>query len=428
MLIAKFIRKFWRIIGSFWGHSWRLLCQYSLISVSIFFLIIACQNVSNSPNSNNTQKVSSTGTQAQANCVSDYNPNQDYFPYKISVKSAQGFTVEYKKNYKIVTVKEPWEKANQNFQYILVQCGTPAPQEFKPTQIINIPVNSVIALSNTHLPHLVSLNVVDKLVGVNDINRANTSQVQEKIKAGKIESVGNGSSLNIEKIIELNPDLVTTYGTGNPQTDSYPKLAEAGLKVAINAEYRENSPMGRSEWLKFTGLFFNREEQAEKVFSQINQNYQKMVTKAQAIKKRPQVFTGFNFKGTWYAPGCKSYVAQYLTDAGADLICIENSEGSTPIAFENMFARAANADYWFNGSQEWKSLADIIADDKRYGEFKAFKIGNVYNNNLRLNPGGGNDYWESGIINPDVVLADLIKILHPQVLPNHQLFYYRKLV
>lgn len=68
-----------------------------------------------------------------------------------------------------------------------------------------------------------------------------------------------------------------------------------------------------------------------------------------------------------------------------------------------------------------------MAEDNRYANFAAVKTGNVYNNNARINNSGGNDYWESGTSNPDIVLSDLIKILHPEILPNHQLVYYRKL-
>ncbi len=189
----------------------------------------------------------------------------------------------------------------------------------------------------------------------------------------------------------------------------------------------ENTPLGRSEWLKFTALFFNQEEKAEEIFNQISKNYQKIAAKTKAIEKLPKVFTGFNFKGTWYAPGCKSYIAQYLADAGAELLCVENVDGSIPLSFEDVFERAATADYWLNVSQSWQSLKDVIREDSRYSDFQAVKKGNVYNNNARLNENGGNDYWESGISNPNMILADLIKIFHPELLPNHQLFFYQKL-
>ena len=383
----------------------------------IGLLIIACNNTSNPP------KISSTPSQE---CVQNYKQNQDYFPDKATTNYANGFTVEYQNNYKVVTVKNPWKDAKTSFKYVLVNCGTPAPEGFKETQVITVPISTVASLSTTHLPHLAKLEVVDKLVGVSNLKIVNTPEVVEKIKADKIAELGN-NNVNVERLLEINPNLVTTYGTGNPQTDNYGKLLEAGLKVAINAEYMESTPLGRSEWLKFTALFFNQEEKAEKIFSQISKNYQEIAAKTKAIKERPKVFTGFNFKGTWYVPGCQSYPAKYLADAGAELLCIGDSSGSVPSSFEYVFERAVSADYWLNVSQSWQNLEDAIREDSRYGDFQAVKKGNVYNNNARLNENGGNDYWEGGISNPDVILADLIKIFHPELLPNHQLFFYQKL-
>ncbi|HHP7230573.1 MAG TPA: ABC transporter substrate-binding protein [Xenococcaceae cyanobacterium] len=393
------------------------LLFFGIQIILVVALIIACDRTLNNPT------ISSSPNQE---CIQNYNPNTDYFSEKANINYATGFSVEYQNNYKLVTVKNPYPDAKTSFQYVLVQCGTPAPKGFKQDQIITVPVNTVASLSTTHLPHLAKLELVDKLIGVSNLKTVNTPEVVEQIKADRIAELGN-NNVNVERLLELDPDLVTTYGTGNPQTDSYPKLLEAGLKVAINAEYMENTPLGRSEWLKFTALFFNREEKAEKVFSKISKNYQEIAAKTKAIKTRPKVFTGFNFKGTWYVPGCQSYPAQYLADAGAELLCIGNSSGSIPSSFENIFERAATADYWINVSQSWQSLQDAIRADSRYGDFQAVQKGNVYNNNARLNKNGGNDYWEGGISNPDLILADLIKIFHPELLQNHQLFFYQKL-
>ena len=393
------------------------LLFFGIQIIFVAALIIACNSTPNSP---------TISSSPNKECIQNFNPNTDYFPKKVSINHATGFSVEYQNNYKVVTVKNPWREAKTGFKYVLVQCGTPAPKGFKETEVITVPINTVASLSTTHLPHLAKLGVVDKLVGVSNPKTVNTPEVVEKIKAGQIAELGN-NNINVERLLELNPDLITTYGTGNPQTDSHGKLLEAGLKVAINAEYMETSPLGRAEWLKFTALFFNREGVAEKEFSEIAKKYQDIAAKVQSIKKRPTVFTGFNFKGTWYTPGCKSYVARYLADAGADYLCAENSSGSTPLSFEDVFERAATADYWLNVSQSWQNLQDVVTEDSRYGDFQAVKKGNVYNNNVRLNENGGNDYWESGISNPDLILADLIKIFHPEVLPNHKLFFYQKL-
>lgn len=190
----------------------------------------------------------------------------------------------------------------------------------------------------------------------------------------------------------------------------------------------EDTPLGRSEWLKFTALFFNKDEQAETIFSEIADKYERVAQKAKSVKNRPIVFVGFNFKGTWYMPGGKSYVAKYLADAGANYLWSDDkSSGSLPLSFEVVLERAANADYWLNFSQSWNKLKDLVVEDNRYADFKAMKIGNLYNNNARVNENGGNDYWEGGISNPDMVLSDLIKILYPEMLPNHKLFYYHQL-
>ncbi|GAB1538867.1 ABC transporter substrate-binding protein [Scytonema sp. NUACC21] len=402
------------------------LCQIVLVAV----LVIACHGITKT-NDVSIPSASTTpfsNTNVPQGCIETYNPEIDYFPEKVSVNYAKGFIVEYHKNYKIVTVKNPWRNADTTFQYVLVQCGTPVPKGFRESQIIQVPINTIVSLSTTHLPHLDMLGVVDKLLGVSDAERINTDRIAQEIKEGKVAKLGNSTNVNLEKILELNPDLVTTYGSGNSTIDSYPKLLELGLKVAINAEYMESSPLGQAEWLKFTSLFFNREAKAEKLFGEIAQQYEAISTQAKAVKKRPTVFVGFNFKGTWYMPGGKSYVAQYLADAGANYLWKDNElSGTIPLSFEKVFERAANADYWLNGSQSWKTKKDLLAEDSRYADFKAVKNGQIYNNNARLNSSDGNDYWESGISNPHVVLSDLIQILHPEVLSDRTLKYYRKL-
>jgi iron complex transport system substrate-binding protein len=406
------------------------LAIFILKILAISGLILACQN----PQIKNIEKAQQTAATNPA-CVQNYDANRDYFPDKVNITHATGFSVEYHKNYKIITIKNPWKGAKNEFKYVLVQCGTPPPTNIKNNlknnlnnaQIINIPVHSVVALSTTHIPHFAKLGLVDKLIGISDAKTVNTLEVVEKIKAGKIASVGTNSSVNVEKVLELNPELITTYGTGNAEIDSYPKFLEAGLKVAINAEYMEDSPLGRSEWLKFTALFFNKENVADKIFTEVAQKYEEIAAKAKAVKVRPTVFVGFNFKGTWYMSGGKSYTAKYLEDAGANYIWgNDKSSGSLPLSFEAIIDRANNADFWLNFSKDWRSKKDILTEDSRYGDFKAVKNGNLYNNNARVNASGGNDYWEGGISNPDVVLSDLIKIFHPEILPKHELVFYRR--
>ncbi len=372
--------------------------------------------------------VNPTATVDRANCVSDYNQNIDYFPDKADIKYAKGFEVEYRDNYKIVTVKNPWKGADVSFQYILIQCGTPIPEGFDRAQIVRVPVESVVTLSTTYLGHLDRLKLLDRLVGVSDAKKINTPGVIAKLENNELAEVGTNHTLNIESILNLNPDLTLTFGTGNPQFDSHPKLLEANLNVALNAAYVENSPLGRAEWIKFTALFFNQEAKAEQIFAEVDREYHRIAKRVRDIEDRPTVFTGFNRNGTWYVPGGQSYVAQFLADAGADYLWKDNPErGSIPLDFEVVYDKAVDADFWVKVSQDWQTKSDVVGADPRYANFAAWKSDRIYNNTARVNPHGGNDYWESGVVNPHIILADLVKIFHPEVLDDTEKTYYQKL-
>jgi iron complex transport system substrate-binding protein len=365
---------------------------------------------------------------SRSDCVASYDPNRDYFPDKLQPKHAKGFTVSYHKHYKQITVAKPWRDANVKFQYVLVQCGTPIPQGFKPEQVVEVPVRSVVALSTTHLVQLEKIGVIDRLIGVNDMKIVTTQSVLDRHQKSPIAEVGNPANPNVERILDLAPDLVTSYGTGDPKFDGYPKLLEAQQKVAIVSEYMEPTALGQAEWIKFLALFFNREAAANQTFDQVEKRYQQIAAKAKTVKKRPTVFTGFDNKGTWYVPGGDSYVAKLLADAGADYLWRDDrSSGSMTLSFEQVFDRASDAEYWLNGSQKWKSRQDLIQTDSRYQQFTAVKTGNLYSPILRVNAEGGNDYWQSGIANPDLILTDLVKLFHPELLPDAAFTYYKKL-
>jgi iron complex transport system substrate-binding protein len=366
--------------------------------------------------------------QTRSDCVANYDRNRDYFPDKVKLTQAQGFTVEYHNNYKLINVNRPWKDAKVQFQYVLVQCGTPTPAGFKPEQVVQVPVRSVVALSTTHLVQLEKLGVLDRLVGVNDFKIVTTPAVLSKIQTNKLAEVGSPASPNVEKILELAPDLVSSYGTGNPQFDGYAKLIEAGLPVAIVSEYMESTPLGQAEWIKFLALFFNRETAAEQSFNQVERRYAQVAARVKSARAKPTVFAGFSNKGTWYVPGGDSYVAKLIKDAGANYIWADDrTQGNLNLSFEQVYDRANQAQYWINGSQKWQTRQAVIQDDRRYEQFASVQAGNLHSPILRVNAQGGNDYWQSGIANPDVILTDLVKVFHPELMGDHQFVYYKKL-
>jgi iron complex transport system substrate-binding protein len=312
-------------------------------------------------------------------------------------------------------------------QYALVQCGTPAPEGFLDEQIIEVPVKTVVTMSTTYLPFLDELGLLDRLVGLDDATYVSNPTVLKMAEEGKLTMLGYGSGVNVEKALELQPDLILTYSSGAPEYDAHPVLIQAGLKTVVDAEWLDTSPLGRAEWGKFIAVFFNQEAKAETLFAEKVKAYEDLKTLAAGVTQKPTVFTGSDYQGTWNMPGGNSFAAAFLKDAGANYLWADDtSTGSLPLAFEAVFERAKDADYWLNVGF-FASLADLLAADARYADFAAYQNGNVWNNDARTSPNGGNDYYESAVAHPETVLADLIKIFHPELLPDHELVYYRQL-
>lgn len=363
-------------------------------------------------------------------CLETYDSAIDYFPEKAQVRHAQGFTLRYFKHYKVLEVLKPWPGANKTFRYVLVQCGAPAPEGFSDAQIITIPVQRIAVMSTTHLPHLTLLNELDSLVAVSDFKNVNTPAVRHKIAAGELIDIGHGPVLNTEILLDLRPDLVMVVGHLQPQDKTYSTLQKAGVHVAANAESVESSLLGRSEWLKFTAAFFNKDGLAQRRYAEIVQQFQRYaaLTNHLTSADKPTVFVGSLYRDVWHMPGGASYMAELLALAGGRYLWANDSHrGGVPLSFEAVFERAADAEVWFTSHLDWMTRADLLADNERYSLFKAFQEGHIYNNNVRVNNEGGNDFWESGTMEPHILLADVIKILHPERLPDHRLKYYRRL-
>ncbi len=362
-------------------------------------------------------------------CVTTYDASVDYFPEKVTVEKAEGFTVEYFGNYKLVRVNTPWQGAENPLVYVLVQCGTPAPVVKDATAVIEIPVKSIVSMSTSFLPALTDQGVIDRVVAVDSSLYTFNEAILQGVKDGKIAEVGGGggSDPNIEKIIDLQPDLILTQRFSDADT-TYPAMQEAGLPVVIDADFLDTSPLGLAEWGKYVSLFFNTEATAEATFSGIETRYNDLVEKASKETDKPTVFANTAYQGTWFMPGGKSYLAQLLADAGADYLWADDTSiGSISLDFESVLDTAADAQYWVNAGFFWTSLKDAVAEDERYANFAAFKSDLVYTSNARQNANGGSDYYEAGYANPDIILADLVKIFHPDLLPDHDLYFYKQL-
>lgn len=403
----------------------RRVTPYAALAV-VLLGVGACggPSPSGSPGSSDAPVASSDG------CISGFDANTDYFPDKVTFEDATNVTVRYEKSYKVVTVKQPYP-GGAPATYVFVQCGAPEPKlegELAKATKVTIPVHRVAAASTTQVNGYELLDKVDSLAAVGLASMISDGPVKDRVDEGKVIGFNDGSgNISVEKLTGANPDLYVTQGTSDP-TDA--KIAEAGIPVVADAEWLEKTALGRSEWTKFTALFLNAEKKATEVYGQIKKDYLATSAKGKSVTSRPTVLLGSMFKGTWYATASDSYLAAMIRDAGGEYILKEVAgTGSKPLDFEIVLDNGAKAQFWLNAQTSaplWKTTADAVKDDARLGQLVPVKNGTVWNPTKIINAGGGNDYWQSGVVRPDLVLADMIAILHPDLMPGHTFTYYQQ--
>jgi iron complex transport system substrate-binding protein len=344
------------------------------------------------------------------------------------IQYAQGFNIRHISKLTIINVFNPWEGAKGiEFKYLLCPRGEKIPDSLKKIPVIYTPVKRIICLSTTHIAQLSFIGKVNTLVGVANPGFIGDSIARKMIDDGKILNVGYDQALNYETIVSLKPDLVMAYGVQAETMNQYRKLEDFGIKVILNGEYLETSPLGKLEWVKFMAALYNISEQTSEKFNKVVTAYQQLTKICINAKNKPKILCGIPWKGVWYVPGGESYLARMIADAGGDYIWkgIPQRE-SIPMNFEKVIEHANEADIWINAGIV-NSLNDILAEDERLTVIRSFKEKQVYNNNARSNARGGNEFWESGLIEPEVILKDLIKIFHPELFPGYTLVYYKKL-
>ncbi len=341
---------------------------------------------------------------------------------------AIGFTIQNFGAYQKLTVTDPWQKSNNNyFEYFLVERGKQIPVEIKDQQILFTPLQQVVCLSTTHIGFLDALGEVSSVTGLSGSNYVTNSDVKKGILENRIREVGYDRALNYEMIVHLKPDVVFAYGVGSEISAQMNKLHDLEIPVVLVGEYLEQTPMAKAEWIKFFGAFYGKTDQANTFYETIKLKYEAIRSNVANVLAKPAVLTGLPFKDTWWIAGGQSNLAVLIGDAGGNFLWKENtSKEAFPVSLEEVFVRASKADFWINcGSAN--NLDELMAFDQRFAELPVVKKGLVYNNNFRSIPGGGNDYWESGVVHPDLILADLVKILHPEIAVDTEFYYYKKM-
>lgn len=292
---------------------------------------------------------------------------------------------------------------------------------------IKTPVKRVACMSSIYTTMLAELHCENTIVAIDNADYYSSPFIQQQVKENKVMELSKGPTIEIEKTIALKPDLFLTFGMGNPKTDIDKKLLQSNLPIAISIDHLEETPLARAEWIKFFACFFNKEARADSIFSLTVKHYEELVTLAKQSKQKPTVLTEIKYGDAWYVPSGKSYIANLINDAGGSYFWKDDQKvGSTPLSFEMVYAKAKDCDFWIN-QYNVNTKKELVSYDERYALFKAFKENHLYNNNKTQNAKGYSNYWETGITHPDVVLADLIKIFSPELMPDHEFVYYKEI-
>ncbi len=289
-------------------------------------------------------------------------------------------------------------------------------------QLLPVPLKDMVCLSATHLSFADALGLVDKISGVASADYVVSAEFRDYIADGRIQEIGISDHFKLERLISLAPDIVMVT---HQQGQSFEPLRNAGLTVLAFAEHLETHPLGRAEWIRCMGVLFGKEAQAKTIFDSISNEYYRLTALASEVEVRPVVLSGKQYGGFWNLAGGKSYLAQLLHDAGAEYVWSDNPDsGSLVLDFETVYHRGINADFWrfLVYSSEPYTYDHLLAEDQRYAGIRAFGERKVLLSNTFEKP-----YFQRGVLEPQVILADYISIFHPELLPDHEPAYYQLL-
>ena len=324
----------------------------------------------------------------------------------------------------LITVRNPWQGADSVTTWLfIVRNGEEVPEGFA-GQVLKGDAKRIVAMSSTHIAMLDAIGEVRCITGVSGIDYISNPDIQAR--RDSIGDVGYEGNINYELLLSLDPDLVLLYGV-NGASAMESKLEELDIPFMYVGDYLEESPLGKAEWMVVLSEVTGKREKGEKAFAAIPVRYNALKKKvADSTLGTPSVMLNVPYGDSWFMPSTQSYVARLITDAGGRYIYQKNTgNASIPIDLEEAYLLASDADMWLNVGMA-NSLDDLKASCPKFTDTRCFKNGEVYNNNARTNTAAGNDYYQSAVVNPDIVLRDLVKIFHPELV-QEECVYYKQL-
>lgn len=339
---------------------------------------------------------------------------------KSTVKYATGFDIINEGNQKKLIIKKPYQNAKESFTYLL------ADETDFLKNTIKVPVENIVVTSTTHIAMLELLNVEKLLVGFPQTKFISSEKTRKRIDNGAIIELGSEQNMNTEKLIELAPELVIGFGL-NGNSKVYKTVERNGIPVIYNGDWLEETPLGRAEWIKFFGVIFNKEKEADSIFNSIEANYLEVKKLALKAKNIPTIVSGNLIKDVWYMPAGESFIANYFRDANTNYLWNDTKgNGSFPLSIERVLDKAQDAKYWI-GCGLFENKENMLNSNQYYNYFDAFKNNMIYTYVKNKGKTGGLVYFEKSPTRPDLVLKDIIKITNPKLLPDYELTFFEKM-
>jgi len=345
----------------------------------------------------------------------------------VATDYAQGFLITDFDGYKLLEVTKAFPASTDTLRYALIPKNATTPLSLPENiAIIQVPLETVVVTSTTHIPSLEMLEVAETLVGFPNLDYVSSTLSRKRIANNKIKELGQNESINTEVLLELNPDAVVSFGVEG-QNKSLEVAQKAGIPILYNGDWVEQDPLGKAEWIKFFGALYDKNALADSLFTQIEKDYletKKLVTQA---RTKPTVISGAMYKDVWYLPKGDSWPARLIEDAGGEYLWADTEgTGSLALSVESVLEKGQQATHWVAPAQ-YGSYDAMQKAHTAYANFDAFKKKQVYTFAAKKGETGGLLYYELAPNRPDLVLKDMVHYLHPEILPNYQPFFFSPL-
>lgn len=342
---------------------------------------------------------------------------------KINPEYAEGFKIVSDcDGVRLVEIRDPQSSWADAFKFALVGKDAEVKDIDPSYTVVRVPIDKVICMTSLQLSNFIKLGAIDKVTGITSSKYLFNKDVRQRIEDGRMMRIGIEGNFDNETIMAANPDiiLISPFKRGG-----YAVLKDVDIPLVPHLGYKEMTPLGQAEWIKFIGMLTGNESEAIVKFDRIAKKYNELKELAAGQEKRPMVLSGEMRGGNWYAVGGKSFLARLFKDAGADYFLKDDqNSGGMNLDYETVYSQAVHAQYWrIVNSHNGKYSYDILKQsDAKYADFDAFKNKGVIYCNMREKP-----FYETMPVEPEVVLADLIAIFHPSLLPEHKSKYYELL-